>query len=124
MAGIPVTFEVWQDGMLLETETATLDAAGNYEFETSVQGIIEIRAKASHWLARRASVATPGHADFTLSNGDINNDNRINVLDYIQLKANYNKIGLDGHPADLNGDSRINVLDYIILKKNYNKIGE
>ena len=125
VAGTPVTFEILQDGSVVETVTTILDADGHYSFEASLAGDVTIRAKASHWLAKERSIdlLTPV-IDFSLINGDINGDNRINVLDYAVLKANYNKTDVSGHAADLNGDSRINVLDYIILKKNYNKIGE
>ena len=121
-----MTFEVWQNGSLIESKDILLETNGDYYFEPSVEGDVLIRAKADHWLAESKSVTLPSAADinFSLINGDITGDNRINVLDYIQLKANYNKTGVAGHPVDLNGDARVNVLDYIILKKNYNKIGK
>ena len=126
MAGTPVTFEVLQEGSVVETQTVSLAADGSYEFQTSVQGDAVIRAKASHWLAKSQAVSLSGsvNADFSLINGDISGDNRINVLDYILLKSNYNKINVGDNPADLTGDDRINVLDYVVLKKNYNKIGD
>ena len=126
VAGTPVTLEILQNDTIVKTVNTTLGPGGYYEFEHSIVGNVQIRAKASHWLAETQSILLPYTAsvNFSLINGDINNDNRINVLDYIQLKANYNKTDVVDYPADLNGDGRINVLDYIILKRNYNKIGQ
>ena len=124
VAGTPVTFEVRQNNRLIDTQTISLGSGGSYTLELSVTGLVEVRAKASHWLAQWQLVEIPGIANFSLPNGDITNDNAVNVLDYAQMKASYNKINVGNHPADLNGDYNINVLDYLLLKKNYNKLGE
>ncbi|GEM_PF-2173515 len=62
----------------------------------------------------------------TLVNGDINNDNRVDIGDLLLLIAVYNQrqgIGNYSEPADLNNDGSNDIFDLLILIRNYNQAG-
>jgi hypothetical protein len=90
--GIEVIFKVYQNGELVDSQVSVLDAQGNFSFMTSAQGTVEIRAKASHWLAQSVSADVPGTVNYSLINGDLNDDNVINYLDFAILANDW----LDG----------------------------
>ena len=87
VAGTPVVFEIRQNGELIDSQVVELDQDGNFSFMAAAQGTVDIRAKASHWLAQSISVELPGTANFSLINGDVNGDNVINFLDFA-MQAN------------------------------------
>lgn len=52
--------------------------------------------------------------------GDLNKDQKVNVIDYIQMKkfiAGTGTVVIDQVAADMNEDGKINIIDYIQLKK-------
>ncbi len=60
-------------------------------------------------------------------NGDINDDNAVDLLDYFDLSDSYNlALGDNGYndAADLNGDLSVDLLDYFILSDSYNLVGD
>jgi hypothetical protein len=85
IAGTPVTFDIWQNGEQVESHTVSLDSLGNFDFSVFAEGTVQIRAKASHWLAQTQSLTLPGTVNFSLINGDVNGDNAINFLDFAVL---------------------------------------
>ncbi len=141
-AGQVVKFEL-VDGSnnVVETANATLDANGNYTFQTSKQGSYKVAAKGSHWLRKLSSSVTIGasgasNVNLSLKNGDIDGDNSITVFDYSVLSdyfdksssdADWNTVGGNGfapNAADLDGDGSITVFDYSILSDNFDLSGD
>jgi len=58
-----------------------------------------------------------------LTNGDINDDGSVDLLDYFALSDAYNTVLGDptyNPAADLNGDESVDLLDYFILSDSYN----
>ena len=61
----------------------------------------------------------------TLTTGDIQEDNQVNVQDYSKLVSEWSK-SADPKNSDayLNADLRVNTIDYAILLKNFSKDGD
>jgi hypothetical protein len=74
-------------------------------------------------------ISTSGASGQTasLTNGDINGDNSIDLLDFNKLSLAWRStIGSSNWNAnaDLNGDGSVNILDWNILSKNWKKTGD
>jgi len=121
-------------GTVLQSGTTTLGATGQFSFDLNpdiVHQVLKVTIKGSHWLANAAWNANIGlaGANFgtaTLTNGDINNDNTVNLLDFSALSSAYgSSTGGTGWnaEADLNGDGTVNLLDFSILSSNYGLSG-
>jgi len=130
VSAVPVTIEIRSPGSstALETQTVNLDANGRYSFITYQVGSFDLTAKASNWLRQKKSgndlAVGSNIADFTLINGDANNDNRVDVVDLGILATNYGKLsGATGSQGDFNGDGAVNVIDLGILATNYGASG-
>lgn len=132
-AGEAVTIEFRNGVNVVDTQSTTLDASGNFTVTTTARGNLVVAAKASHWLSRainNVSVTDYGvwNVNFTgLVNGDMNNDNSIDIADYAILSAAYNSApgDLNWNPdADINCDEAVDIADYAILSANYNQVGE
>lgn len=64
---------------------------------------------------------------FSFINGDISDDNKIDLKDFEVFVSEYQKLdGQEGvtSPADLNGDGVVGTDDYLIISKNFGKVGE
>jgi subtilisin-like proprotein convertase family protein len=86
-------------------------------------------AKAPHTLKKKLDFSIPTTLiDFDwLTAGDVNNDNKVDLLDFVllyrgkhacQADSNY-----DAH-ADFDGDGCIELADALLLKANYDKVGD
>ena len=51
---------------------------------------------------------------------DANKDNKVDVLDFVSLMANWGKTG-SSIVADFNGDSKVDVFDFVLLMVNWTK---
>lgn len=63
----------------------------------------------------------------TLREGDSNNDNQINIIDFSLLASTFSKCeGYDGYDerANFNGDGCVNILDFSLLAHNFAQIGD
>jgi hypothetical protein len=61
-----------------------------------------------------------------LREGDANNDNCVNVLDFTMLKNSFGKpAGDPGYDprADFSGDNTVSVVDFNLLKVNFGQCG-
>ena len=105
-----------------ETLNTTLDSNGGYSVTTTLRGTCYVSAKCSHWLSdgKEAVVDANGAAavDFSMINGDCNNDNGVDEGDFGLLSAAW--YSSDGEPsfdarADLNGDGGIDEGDFGLL---------
>ncbi len=134
VTSIPVTFELLDtaNNNVLASTTMNLGSGGAYVWNVSLTGTYHLRAKASHWLRRRLSsvnVVSGGVTGLNMSlvNGDVNNDNSINVTDFLQLRAAFGSSSGSGNwnpNADLNGDGSVNVTDFLILRANFGQTGQ
>ena len=105
-----------------ETLNTTLDSNGGYSVTTTLRGTCYVSAKCSHWLSdgKEAVVDANGAAaiDFSMINGDCNNDNGVDEGDFGLLSSAW--YSSDGDPnfdsrADLNGDGGVDEGDFGLL---------
>jgi hypothetical protein len=105
-------------------QTATSDTGGNFALADVVTGgHSSITADAPGYLLAVCTAPTitapeTPLAMLTLLSGDINDDNRVDILD---LSAVANSFGqpASGLPVDVNGDSVVNILDLSLIAANY-----
>lgn len=103
---------------------------GVYDINAPGAGQYSLAIKHTHWLRQAISVDTtsgPGVANFSLVNGDIDEDNEVGISDYSQLSSSYGSF--EGDPnwnpmADLNNDQEVGITDYAILSSNYGAFGD
>ncbi|MCW5942819.1 MAG: right-handed parallel beta-helix repeat-containing protein [Fimbriimonadaceae bacterium] len=93
--------------------------------------LVEIGFRTGTWLRKRvAANTTNGNVtglNVSLSNGDVNGDNSVNVSDFLLLRAAYGSTA--GTPsfrpeADLNRDGSVGVADFLILRRNFGRSGQ
>lgn len=93
-------------------------------------GTYDIAFRGSHWLRKlvpNVTISGVTLLDVALSNGDINGDNEVNLLDFSGLLAAYGSV--PGEPqwnflADLDGDLEVGLLDFSILLRNFGLLGD
>lgn len=133
-AGKSVVVELRNPGSLtaFQTATVTLGAGGTFSVNTTHVGLCDVAIKGSHWgrkVVANVNVSPVGAVvSATLPiNGDANNDNAVDLLDYFDLSDSYNlSLGDSGFNAecDFNDDTSVDLLDYFILSDNYNLNGQ
>ncbi len=138
-----ITFELLDsNGVAVETQTLTPTISGDYEFVSNLtSGTYKLAAKGRHWLRRAsADVVLNGGSivgvDFSLINGDVDNDNAVTIFDYIELSTNFDKSSADSDwnvsngsgvkpsDSDLDGDDSVSIFDYIVLSSEFDKSGD
>lgn len=132
--GRTVTFEIRQPGTanVVETHVVTLDANGSYSFSTTLSGLYDITAKASHWLRQKRTNQTLGGpqlvgVNYQLVNGDIDGNNAVGLGDFAQLRAAFGSVPGDSNwnpEADLDGSGSVGLGDFSILRKNFGRAGD
>lgn len=113
-----------------EVKTVFVDVNGDYSFTTSLTGSVNVLIEGSTALGKlvtgvNLSGSVTLNAD--LANGDGNDSNSCDLLDYFILSDSYNlALGDAGYDdnADFNGDDEVNLLDYFVLSDNYNLEGD
>jgi hypothetical protein len=129
----PITFDFRApDGNVLFERVAAVPGSGNYTF-TGVPpaNYAVVHIKGLRWLASNvAADTTAGNAanvNATLRPGDVNNDNKVGILDLGMLADTYLKSnGQTGYNAnaDFSGDNKVDILDLGLLADNYLKVGD
>ncbi len=121
------TIELVCDGEVVETITGT----DSYSFNAVANGTYIIRVSKEKHVTREYVIDVNGEVvveDLELNLiGDVNGDDKINVMDYNSALKHVKKTGmLDGYAfdcADVNGDGRVNVSDYNAILKHVKKTG-
>jgi hypothetical protein len=119
------------DGSPALTQTTTLGTDGTFFLSDVPAGHYTLHVKGSKWLARNVSVNTiPGDVSglsLTLVPGDINNDNKVNLMDWGLFVDAFNTDPTSPHwntNADLNCDDKVNILDLGLLADGFGKRGD
>lgn len=118
-------------GQKMGTATANVSAVGTYSFGFPLNpGDFRLQHKPDRFLSDSAPISVRhgslGHVDFDFANGDITNDNSVDLFDYLFFSAHYDTVSTDlafAAEADLNQDSAIDMFDYLILSEAYNRVG-
>lgn len=128
LAGRQVTFRVHHPGSqtVLEQHTVVLGADGGYSFASGLTGAKEISLKTGTFLRRRLSISNLSgciQVNFSLTNGDVNNDNRVDDADLLAVLFGF---GLTGSnlPEDLDGNGTVNDGDLLIVLFNFGAVGD
>jgi hypothetical protein len=59
--------------------------------------------------------------NFSLINGDVNNDNTVSLADFSLLRTNF---GTSNAASDLNGDGTVSLADFSVLRTNFGQTGD
>lgn len=129
---VPISVRLRKQGAGETTRTIYTDRNGNYSLWVE-PGTYEVSFKASHWLRVNLSNVTVGTAEevtgqnVTLTNGDIDGDNEVTLLDFGALVAAFGAMPGDSNwnaEADLDGDQEVTLIDFGILVQNFGAIGD
>ena len=130
---MPITLTLKSGPTEVNYPVQTTGANGSFTVAlgTLPNGTYNWRAKGPRYLANSGNVALTGNpvtnAEMGLMRaGDCNNDNFVNTVDFIVLRASYAlSVGDPGYDdrADLNGDQAVNVADFALLKINFGTSG-
>lgn len=130
---VPVRVEIRPLGsnVPVEVHDTFLDANSVFHIETWKTGeFFDIAVKASHWLRQRLTYAwlwKEVWIPFSLTNGDIDGDNEVSLLDLGQLVAAFGSVPGAGNwnaNADLDGDNEVTMLDFGIIVRNFGLVGD
>lgn len=103
------------------------DEWGNFTLSGLAPGVYDIQVKGNHTLSSlvREATLTAGLnvVDFgILREGDANNDNCVNMYDFIILRSTFNSIS--DLRADFNQDGMVNMLDFVLFRGNFGLCGQ
>lgn len=140
-----LTLQNWSGGNVIPTyeilddndnvvQSGTLDPTTGGPFKVCIteRGTYKLAIKASHWLRKLVSNVVvgrtgPSGVNFSLINGDVNNDNEVGPADFTLLSAAFGTfLGDPGYnaEADLNGDEEVGPADFTILSASFGEIGD
>ena len=117
------------DGTVLQTSSAVLDSSGNYSLLTEYEGTMEMLVRVPRWLRKKASINVAGNvtSNFTLTNGDADANNSVNLFDYTVLDCAYGTRPGDAgwnQMADLDGGNTVDSFDYMIEDMYFGQTGD
>jgi hypothetical protein len=126
LKGLTVQLDLYQGDDLVQTVSGLLDGNGDYEVALQQTGTFDVRAKPAKWLSRRQTGVTLTDGS-TLDwyfpvLGDVNGDNKVNMLDLGLVLVEFNYLGPD--PSDLNGDEMVDLVDLGLVLLNFTLSGE
>lgn len=113
--------------VVVHSAKVQVDGDGNFITQNlpPVAGPYRLMIKPKPWLRKSVgiidTVASASGLQFSLVNGDINDDNTINSDDFDLLVANFGTSGPDG---DLDGSGSVDSDDFDILVKNFGTDGD
>lgn len=127
-------------GTTVDSWTGKLDPRGHFCWLSKVDlgsADFHLFVKGSHWLAKSILVntSTKNSLNFSLTNGDVHDDNVVDLTDYTELVVAFDALLVDPNngnassanwqaSADLNGDGGVDLTDYIIVATNFNMVGD
>lgn len=95
------------------------------------RGDYDVSLKIGSWLRRTFRVNAGGGdvtgIDVTFTNGDVNGDNSVNLVDFLLLRAAFGSTSTSpnwSENADLNRDGTVNATDFLILRGNLGRTGD
>lgn len=87
-------------------------------------GTYSLNIAGSHWLKRMVAginVNGVNSVKTSLTNGDADGGNSINLFDFVVLDSNFNT---SNAMADLDGSGNVNLFDYVIIDQNFGALGD
>lgn len=110
--------------------SSKVDSAAIIQCNGILSGNYDISAVTSHTLVNvkrniTINASTNSVSLGTLLEGNVNNDDRINIADFGILVGSYGKLSTDpayNPAADFDGNGIVNIADFSLLSGNYNRI--
>jgi hypothetical protein len=119
------------DGSADIARALTLDSGGAFSIGDIPAAPYQLAIKGSKWLQKDVDVDASGGdvsgVTATLLTGDVNNDNKVDIIDLGVLADAFNSTPTGSQwnaNADLNGDDKVNILDLGLLADNFGKQGD
>jgi len=121
--GYPLTLELWKGATLVYSQGITVDAGGlaTINLPSGVYDFDKVSLRGHRFLRRTVPYSAGTTHSISLTNGDINDDNTVNVLDLNKVLTDFAKPGL---PSDLNGNGLTDVSDLSIILVNFTMTGD
>ncbi len=123
-------FRTQANSSVFSSHSITPSGTGAYSV-TTFAGNFRMAVKASTFLRRVVSVDTTTSdvtgMDLSLTNGDVNGDNSVNVADFLLIRAAFGTTSGGGgyNPnADLNKDGSVNISDFLIFRASFGQSGD
>ena len=127
---VTLTLRLSPSGPTTEYTGLTTDNSGYFTITAPAPGTYDYRVKNPQTISNSGIatlIASTNTVEMgTLLEGDANNDNCVNVIDFTMLKSTFGKSAGDpGYDAraDFNGDAVINVTDFNMQKTNFGFCG-
>lgn len=126
-AGLGVELQLREagGGPLVATYAVTLDAAGVFRLPDELpRGTWDLAVKAPGWLRRaNTNISIPNLAglSFTLTPGDVNGDNVVDITDIAVLLAQF---GLSNPGADIDGSGAVGIEDLNLVLLHFGEAGD
>jgi hypothetical protein len=120
-----------EEGNSVLTSTLALGSGGEFTLSNVLAGTYTLHVTGSKWLARNVEVdTTEGDVSglrLRLLPGDINGDNKVDILDLGLLADAFNTDPTSPHwnvNADLNCDGKVDIVDLGLLADSFGKTGD
>lgn len=131
---VPVTVNFYQPGTstLQFSRTATTDNNGALSLSSITPGTYDLMVKNVHTLSAMVRGVTLNAGSNTVSlgllkEGDANNDNKVDILDFTLWRQAFGKaVGDPAYNAntDFNNDGKVDILDFTLWRQNFGQTGE
>jgi hypothetical protein len=119
------------------TSVATADGNGQITLQGLTPGTVDIQVKQRQALSRRtggvvlAQDAAPAAISvLTLSNGDVDNNDQVDIVDFSLLRSAFGSTtpcggqGVPGQPcADLDASTIVDIVDFSLLRASFGQSG-
>lgn len=122
---------VVKDGNLVETPTFQVSASGAYSFTTTATGNLDLYFGGNTWLKKKVIVmgatGTVSGVNATMANGDVVQDNQVDLGDYLDLTAAFDATSAETNwnvRADLDGSGQVDLSDYLIMVASFDLVGD
>jgi hypothetical protein len=129
-AGLPLRIRL-QSSTLSFAYEVPLDARGGYDLTNTLPATYDITTRLPYSLIQRENgvvvAGSPVTQDFSLINGDANEDNAVDIADLLALIGAYNQAAPAAgylEAADFNRDDVNDIDDLLILIANFNALGD
>ncbi|MHB1462820.1 MAG: IPT/TIG domain-containing protein [Armatimonadota bacterium] len=112
------------NGPALYTGKLHPDSGGIATINGLEPGVYSLSISGGHWLKRVVDgvvVNGVNSINTSLTNGDADGDNQINLFDFVVIDSKFNTSDL---MADLDGDGRVNLFDYVIIDTTFGAQGD
>lgn len=130
-AAVPVTLKIYQNSnqALLATHNLSIADLGSYSIDTSISGLVDLELTSPTWLKKRINgvnmnLATVGGQNFSLTNGDVDQDNEVGSSDFDTVVMNFGNSPATPAEGDCDGDDEVGSSDFDVVVANFGLSGD